>query len=330
MLEGEDYAPPVPSQRRNIPEPLRRNPSPDMTLESHRRGSMMGSTLQVEVDQSQTRDPVASQEVESPPTSANPPEPSASQFLTQPSIAPIEFVGSPTNDNTGELPVLPPSPSPAPVVIPSNPRNRTSSGHSHSLIRPSLMPQSPLRRPDSVQSTHSSRPSTVISHLAGHPVAASPSSAKGFATTALADEAILHNSPIPPQLIALPATSDASSSPPVAGVLASRNSATPSPTASTSESLSNVLLSRSRKRTLSAKAPPVTGPGGLGLSAGALSSFANRWRIPLGRNGTESMPVKASDATSSDTEGDNGVSVTLQRGSNDARSLLRKLDTNGK
>jgi len=170
-----------------------------------------------------------------------------------------------------------------------------------------------------------------VFHLPGYQVAASPSSAKGLATIALADEAILHDSPVPPQLIALPATSEASSSssPPTTGVLASRTSATPSPTASASDGLSNVLLSRSRKRTLSTKAPPtVTSPGGLGLNAGgALASFASTWRIPLGRSRKESAPGKPADA---DIEGGGSVSVTLQRSASDARSLLRKLDTNGK
>lgn len=332
MLEVEDYSPSTASQRRTVL--VRRNSLAGATLESHHHRSTLRNTLLL--DASQDQGLAMSQELESQPfTAASPPTGSSSlpQLPTQSPVAPIDFVGISPPHNLGGLSISPPSPSPAPVVIPSNPRSRTASGHSHSLIRPSLVPShSPLRRPDSIQSTHSSRPSTAVSHLPGYPVAASPSSAKGAATIALADETILHGSPVPPQLVALPATSDASSSssPPVTGVFASRTSATPSPAASATDGLSNVLLNRSRKRTLSTKAPPtVTSPGGLGLNAGgALASFGSSWRIPLGRSSRRS--INAGDTTPSDVEHDSGVSVTLQRGSSDARSLLRRLDANGK
>jgi hypothetical protein len=119
---------------------------------------------------------------------------------------------------------------------------------------------------------------------------------------------------------------------------------TPSPTASASDGLSNILLSRTRKRTISTKALPSVATG-FSVNTGALASLANSWRIPLvGRGRTRPISTNTSPLPSSreivddtapivDEDGQHstdaeeaGVSGRVERGPNDARSLLRKFD----
>ncbi|KAF8314918.1 hypothetical protein DL93DRAFT_2079518 [Clavulina sp. PMI_390] len=353
MLEVEDYAPPPPNQRRTVSTPAPVSLPQDMPPNPNRRMSVNVNPMsQVEViepssspDFDNMIEPSVSftsqaQDIISPnsvPAGAS----SLTKMLAQSqSMSAIGVPISPPLEDSTELPT-PSTPPPAPIITPE-PRKRVASGHSHSLIRPSLIQTgSPLRKAESIRSAHSSRPPTAIGNHTAYIVAASPS--KAIPTTALADEGIMDGAPVPPQLIALPSErSDAStsSSPPTSNHMRHYRAAstvTPSPSGSASEGLSNVLLNRSRKRTLSTKAPATatsTTFGALGLSTtgGALASLATGWRLPLTRRGRrDSTPTLASDAMASESEGDTAsVAGTVAKGSSDARSLLRKLDSTSK
>lgn len=338
MLEVEDYAPPATSQRRAVSAPIR-SASPDALLSSKGRTASFNVTSALGIaesvtDVTQTMEPIVSPHLDAIPY------PSVSPPIGPSSLAKLfarsshDIILSPPQGDLADLSVSPSSPPPAPIITPFEPRERTTSGHSHSLIRPSLVqPSSSLRHTDSPHSNHSPKPS-ISSNIPGYAVTSSPS--KAIATTALADEAIMEGSPIPPQLVALPITSDTSSSsspPPTASIIqASRDTATPSPTASASEGLSNVLLNRSRKRTISTKASPtIASPTGLGLAgaSGAFATLTSGLRFSLGRRRRDSTAASSvAEPVQSEAESDVNVSVTMQRGTNDARTLLRKLDTN--
>ena len=373
MLEVEEYAAQPPTaQRRAVSAPVR-SPSPLARSEpSNGRVVSQGSPgiSSIPIPRTQSSD-----SIEAPrplnvsdkvlhnvgsPLAAGPS--SLSRLLAQAGTAasPMEIAGYSASamDASVELSLSPSSP-PAPVVeplpIPKQRHKRTGSNqsHSHDLIRS-------IKVGATSPSNTSSRPSTAVSNVPAYAIPTSPAR-KAPPSLAFADDSTPESTPRRTQHTPLPATQSSPSSqhsrPPITRV-SSHERSTPSPAASASDGLSNVLLNRSRKRTISTKGLPSVastgGPASSYMSPGsALASLASHWRIPLvnrarprtmssasisvstpaivddNRNAVGSSAALITEEGVSENE-ESGVPGTVERGPNDARSLLRKLDSKSK
>src|SRR5258708_6801336 len=324
MLEVEEYAQPNHPQRRAVSTPF---PTSTGEIKEKRKGHG------------------ASQSAPNPPsplTGSSPPQepvispaPMASPKLLPPKIAASPLSGpsslskllaqaaSPDAVNSPES-----SPQPSPLGITTFlPRSRTSSGHSHSLMKPAVT--SNRARPASTRSNASSNVSGLPTRFAR----SSASSTKAAPTIAISTDAREHS----PKYVNTPLVSTFSPSPHADIPEGETNGDgsgvnTPSPGDSASEGPSNMLLGRNRKRTTSGKALPMTKAHTTGPPSMTRAVFAttpnnlNVFRRPLKDTiltleDTTSNLGSATQADITDSEG---------RSRSEARKLLKKFDASTK
>jgi len=332
MLEVEEYAQPNHPQRRTVSTPF---PT---------------STGEIKEKKGHGRDGLASRSAPNPPsplTNRSPPQepvitPASPNFLS-PKIDASPLSGPSSLSKLLAQPASPDavnsadsSPQPSPSGIPSLfPRSRTSSGHSHSLMKPAVTNN--RARPSSTRSNASSNVSGLPTRFAR----SSASSTKGAPTIAISTNAREHS----PKHVTTPLVSTFSPSPntdiPESETNGDGNGVnTPSPGDSASEGPSNILLGRSRKRTMSGKAlspttthtagpPSITG-GVFATIAGNLNVLSRRRKDTiLTLEDTSSNLESAAEADITDSEGRN-VSSPVRRASSEARKLLKKFDASTK
>jgi len=337
MLEVEEYAQSNHSQRRTVSTPF---PTSTSEIKEKTKGS--------------GRDGIASWSAPNPPsplTDPSPlqelvinPAPIVSPKLLAPKIAAATPLNGPSSlskllaqaasPDAVNSPDSSPQPSP-PAITSFLPRSRTSSGHSHSLMKPTVT--SNRVRPASTRSNTSSN----VSGLPARFSRSSTSSTKGAPTIAISTNAQEHS----PKHVSSPLISAFSPSPPPDVPEVEENGDTsgvnaPSLGDSASEGPPNMLLGHDRERTISGKALPTitahtTGPPS--ITGGVFATLASNFNVLSRRRkdttatseDTASHLGSGTEADITDSEG-RYISSPVRRASSEARKLLKKFDASTK